>query len=322
MCRILEMTQLTSLVVGCYIHDSWRHFIDALPLLNAAWSHAPQLQQLSLHLPVECLDKVLETTPHLPLLEELHLSIWSISSHPLFCQATLITVATFINRHSPSLIHLTIDIPTPNLDPSPLFLGIGQLPKILGIATELSIQRLDPQGGGPVGKFLTKQSVSLQELRFQFYEPTLGERPTPSSFFSSSIFQVDFPALSSLELGLCYWDRTSEQSLASSIAQYLFKFRHTLTRLTIQGCIISLPIIEAFVSALGEGAVLQELEMHVHYLSSDLLDILSRNLLRLRILDLTYSWLQYRDDVHWDPDLHFRSNNVRSPALVLYTMLG
>ena len=312
--RILEMTQLTSLVVGCYSDDSWRAFIDALPFLDAAWSHAPRLQHLSLHLPVECLDKVLESTPHFPALEELRLTIWSISSHPLLCQATLITVATFINRHSSSLIHLTIDIPTPNLDPSPLFLAIEELPKLLGIATEQSLRRLDPQGG-PVAKFLSKQSISLQELRFQFYDPIFGELPTPSSFFSSSIFQVDFPALSFLELGLCYWDRAFEQSIASSIAQYLFKFRNTLTKLIIQDCIISLPIIQAFVSALGEGAVLQELVMHVHYLSSDLLDLLSHNLPRLRILDLTYSWLQYKDDGRWDPDLRSPSDDVRFPAL-------
>src|SRR5258707_8819031 len=110
--RILEMTQLTSLVVGCYINDSWRAFIDALPFLDAAWSHAPRLQHLSLHLPVECLDKVLETTPHFPALEELRLTIWSISSHLLFCQATLITVATFINLRSSSLMNLTFDRPS------------------------------------------------------------------------------------------------------------------------------------------------------------------------------------------------------------------
>ena len=302
--RVREMTQLTSLVVGCYSIDSWPDFINSMPFLDAAWSHSPRLQNLALHLPVECLGNVLASIPHFPVLEELELSIWSDPekpADPLVYTTTPTMVTTFINRHSASLTRLTIDIR--NLDPSSLFMNIQQLPKLIKLSTEQSLGHLDSSEGGHITNFLSEHRTNLQELKLQFYEPPICTKPTPTSFFSSSVFQVEFPSVTSLNLGICYWDKKSESSLSRSLAQYLFHFRDTLSKLTIRGCILSLPIIEAFASAFGEDSVLRELKMDVHYLSSDLLDVLAHKLPQLRSLDLTYSWLQYKDDARWDADL-------------------
>ena len=299
--RIRAMTQLTSLVVGCYPTDSSRYFMDSRPLWDAAWSHSRRLQNLTLHLPLECFRNVLATIPRFRVLESLSLSIWNGCSDPLVCTSTLAKLAKFINRHSASLTHLTIDIPTSDVDPSPLFYNVEQLPRLIGASIKQPLQDFESDD---IGIFLSKHRINLQELSLEFYESAqTNQRPTPGSFFSNSIFQVGFPSITSLDLGLCYWNKGSESLLAHNLAHYLSKFGNTLSRLTIRGCILSLPIVDAFVSTLEESANLRELKMDVHCLSADLLDVLAHKLPRLRSLDLTYSWFRYKDDGCWDPDL-------------------
>ena len=299
--KINQMTNLTSLTVGCYPSDDWRSFNKATAFLDAAWAHASRLRKLRLDLPLECIHAILSTIPHLHDLEDFHISI-RVESISATHTDTMTSLVTFINFQSSTLIRLAIDIPSLEIDPSPFFFGIQCLPKLVSVAIELPSELLQTQPNKAVDAFLTKHMKSLRDLQVSFNESTYSyNRPTPATFFSSSTFQLSFPSLKILDLGVCFWNFRSDTSLSTELVRYLSKFRHTLTELAISNDTLCFPVIQRIVLLFGGvDTILRCLKIRVHYLSCDLLDLLSRDLPNLHELVLDFNSLRDKDDGRTD----------------------
>jgi len=301
--KVTQMTNLTSLLVGCYPSDNWRSFNRAITFLDAAFTQSSHLQILTLDIPLESMARVFFSTPYFPVLEDLRISVRVESLNKLVHMDAMPEIATFINRQSSNLIRLSIDIFTTGVDPSPLFWSLNKLQKLAMISIGQPVERLQPGHGGTIDVFLGNYAAFIFELGVHFYGPTYTvDWPTPETFFSGPIFQLNFVRLRCLHLGLAYWDEGSQASLAMNLAQYLSKFRSTLTELAITDYDLSLPVVQRLVLALGgDGMVLYRLKMRVRCLSCDLLDLLAYGLPELYELDLNFDSLSYKDNGSW-PD--------------------
>jgi hypothetical protein len=308
---ITQMTNLRSLIVGCYPCDDWLSFNKSVAFLDMAWLHASQLRNLKLDVPLENMERILLTIPHFPVLEDLSISI-RIETTSFIHNNTMSKISAFINQQSSTLIRLAIDISTLKVDQALFFYGLSHLPKLIGVSIGQPIERLRTQPEGALDTFLVQHALSIRELRLYFHGPTdSNERPSPNTFFSSSIFRHDFPSLRLLDLGLSYWDHEYQSSLARNLAQYLNKFRCTLTSLIISDYVLCLPVVQDFVSTLGgKDMILQSLKMHVHYLACDLLDLLALQLPHLSKLDLDFNCLRYKNEGNQHISHHLRSYNV------------
>lgn len=313
---ITQMTNLWSLIVGCYPCDDWRSFNKSVAFLDMAWIHASQLRNLKFDVPLENMERILLTIPHFPVLEDLSISI-RIETTSFIHNNTISKISAFINQQSSTLVRLAIDISTLKVDQALLFYGLSHLPKLIGVSVGQPIERLQPQPEGALDSFLVQHALSIRELKFYFHGPTdIHERPSPNTFFSSSIFRHDFPSLRLLDLGLSYWDHESQMSLARNLAQYLNKFCCTLTTLIISDYVLCLPVVQDLVSTLGgKDMILQSLKMHVHYLSCDLLDLLALQLPHLSELDLDFNSLRYKNEGDQHIIHHLRSYNVGFPII-------
>lgn len=313
------MTNLTSLVVGCYPSDDWQYFNRAITFVDAALSHSSHLQALTLDVPLECMERVFFNTHYFPVLEDLKVSIRIESSNESVHINAMSEIVSFINRQSSTLIRLSIDIPTISVEPSPLFYGLNKLLKLTMVSIGQPVERLQPGQIGSIDVFLDKHAACLHELRVHFYGPTYTfERPTPESFFSSPIFQLDLNLLCHLHLGLAYWGKECQASLAKNLGQYLSRYCCTLTELVITDYDLSLPIVQSLVSALGgSNMILHRLVMRVHYLSCDLLDLLAHGLPKLYELDLNFNLFKHKDDGNWDSRGRVRVNDVRFSNVVV-----
>ncbi len=311
--KVTQMTNLTSLVVGCYPSDDWRSFNRAITFLDAAFTHSSHLQILTLDIPLESMKRVSFTIPCFPVLEDLRISIRIESPKQSVHMDTMSEIAAFINRQSSTLIRLSIDICTTEIDPSPLFWGLNKLQKLTMVSIGRPVERLQPRHGGTIDIFLGKHAAFLCEFRVHFYGPTYTfEWPTPETFFSSPIFQLNFVRLRCLHLGLAYWDEGSQASLAMNLTQYLSKFRSTLTELVITDYDLSLPVVQSLVLALGgDDMVLHRLKMRVRCLSCDLLDLLAYGLPKLYELELNFDSLSCKDNGSWDSRVCVRVYYVR-----------
>lgn len=304
--KINEMTNLTSLTVGCYPSDDWESFNKATAFLDAAWVHASRLRKLRLDLPLECNHAILPTIPHFHDLEDLYILI-RVESISETHTDTLSRLVTFVNLHSSTLVRLAIDVPSLEIDPSPLFFGIQCLPKLVSVAIELPSDLLQTQPNKAVDAFLIKHMMSLRELQVSFSESTYSyDWPTPDTFFSSSTFQLSFPSLKTLDLGVCFWNFQIDTSLSTELVKYLSKFRYTLTELAISNDTLCFPVIQQIVLLFGGAdSVLRSLKIRVHYLSCDLLDLLSRDLPNLHELVLDFNSIRDKDDGHTDDSYHW-----------------
>jgi len=297
LCKVNEMTNLTFLTVGCYPSDDWRLFNKATAFLDAAWEHASRLRQLRLDLPLECIHTVLSTIPYFHDLEDLHISI-RVESISETHTDTMSRLITFINLQSSTLVRMAIDVPSLQIDPSPLFYGINCMPKLMSVAIELPSDLLQIGLNGAVDAFLAKHRASLRGLQVSFNESAYSyNRPTPITFFSCSLFQLSFPSLKTLDLGICYWNFRIDTSLSTELVKYLSKFRCTITELAISNDTLCFPVIQQIVLLFGGAdTILRCLKIRVHYLSCDLLDLLSRDLPRLYELVLDFNSIRDKDD--------------------------
>ncbi|KAF8954893.1 hypothetical protein BDZ97DRAFT_1970003 [Flammula alnicola] len=208
---ISQMTNVTSLPIGCHPPDDWKMFVWAMSFVETAWSaHGSRLRNLTLAIPLETYSDLLSSASmikHHPAAEST--TVWD---------EILLSIVAFINRQARTLSHLSIDTPESGSDTSIPFNTLGR--------------RLQPQIPSGIDKFLKKDADLLQELTLQFYGPSIDEHlPSPSAFFSHPIFRVPLPCLTSLDLGLCQWEK-SIQSLVSVFS--------------------------------GEASVLRSLEMHIY----------------------------------------------------------
>ncbi|KAF8908588.1 hypothetical protein CPB84DRAFT_1843482 [Gymnopilus junonius] len=117
---------------------------------------------------------------------------------------------------------------------------------------------------------------------------------------------VQLTHLMSLDLGLRQWALKYKQGSAERLSNYLHPMAQTLSRLAIHDHILTLHEVKQTVSVVGgRDSWLCDLEMHTHFLSCNLLDLLSRQLPDLHQVDMRFESLTSKDDGNVVPTRNF-----------------
>ena len=100
-----------------------------------------------------------------------------------------------------------------------------------------------------------------------------------------------------LDLGLSQWPRSDRADATDDLVGYVSRVGRSLTRLAVRDCVLTFPQVVSLVSVFSsEPSKLRNLEMHVHFLSCSLLDLLSEQLPMLYRLELQFDSLMSQDD--------------------------
>ncbi|KAJ3510098.1 hypothetical protein NLJ89_g4867 [Agrocybe chaxingu] len=249
---IAELNELTSLALCCYPWDDWRLFKRSAPFVDAAFTaHGSRLRRIALNIPLEGLEGVLLLS--VPALEELHLTlrIVFLTTDP---DTILPSLVDFIHRHSSSLNTLEVDTPKPLVNPSSLYRNLSQLPRLTKLSISHPLERFLSHESTGIDIFLKNNRHTLVELRFHLYHPVAYYPPPPDAFFSHPIFEVAFPLLEVLHLGLCRWSNNSEASVKDNLSRCLASFGNSgsLTKLAILECVLRLEQLQAILFVVGE----------------------------------------------------------------------
>ena len=314
--KITKMTNVTSVIVGCYTLDDCQMFKNASSFLDAAWTHSSQLRTLTLAIPLEAMAHILPSMPKFDVLEELSLTL-RFAYHNSEQDDILTHIAAFANRHASTLTKLSIDTPQPNVDPSSLYQALDLYPRLSSVSIAHPVERLEPQKSTGVDSFLAKRADSLRELKVQLHGPVVDQfPPSPEVLFSHPIFKIPFPHLKVLELGLCQWEKSFQPSVQRHLTQYIAQLSSILSDLVLRGYVFSFPEVHEVVTKIGgDGSTLRSLQLHTHFLSCDLLDLLSRELPNLHSLDLSFNSLSSKDDGSWNHNYYWNGLDVSSSCL-------
>jgi len=318
--RIPKMVNLTTVVVGCYGPDDWRMFKKASAFATAAWTHALRLQSLTLDVPLDVLGHVLSSMPNFSSLQEFKITLRFMGLVPSH-HDLLGKTARFINRHSPTLTSLSVDVINSTINSSPLFQALDTLPLLRSMTLGYPIDRMGPTIPTGIGYFLKKHTRELKELRLQLHGSVIRHQaPSPSVIFQHHIFQQSLPCLTLLDLGLCQWEHDSRRSVRGYLTRYVSGFKGSLTTLIIRDFVFGFSDLRAVVEAIGgQQSILRRFQLHTHYLSCGLLDLLSRSLPNLYHLDLLFDSIVRNDNTaSWYPNAHRLSCRPASTSSPIY----
>ena len=199
------------------------------------------------------------------------------------------TVIPFINNHHDTLESLKLTLVECSSFGTPCLLGLCHFPRLRTFEfyhypiTAISLDHILDTSG--LRHILEIHSSGLGALGLDvLFSGSLTDSRLASERYAREIFQVALPYLKSLKLGTGFfwdWQRTSA---------YLPRFGQSLTTLTLSESDIrfSYSDAKAVADAFSDQGHLQSLDMSVHFLSPDLIDLLAATLPGLHILELGF----------------------------------
>ncbi|KDR72654.1 hypothetical protein GALMADRAFT_73578 [Galerina marginata CBS 339.88] len=312
--HITHMTEVASLTIGCYPSDDVQLFSKATSFVHTAFStHGSRLLSLTLAIPLEAYSNVLHSTAVFGSLEELEITL-RVAYATTDYQKILPLIATFVNQHSGTLKSLSVDTPEAMVDPFQLFSNLHNLPRLRKLCICHPLDRLRPNCPTGIESFLIQHAELLKDFRIRFVGPFKDDPlPSPDDFFLHPILQAQLPNLATLDLGLCQWPKVHKKSVGDNIARYLRPLRKSLSRLAVRDYVLTFPEVESLVTVFScRESRLRSLEMHMYFLSCDLLDLLYKHLPDLYHLELRFDSLLSQDDGTWIANYYWNGYDVTS----------
>ncbi|PPQ64048.1 hypothetical protein CVT24_008860 [Panaeolus cyanescens] len=323
-CKVLlntlpQMTSLTNLTIAyphCDEETDTCVVQKSLQLVNSIWmvpGIAERLVKLELSIPLETFGQATSAVSAFPRLEHLGLIIHApntFTSNPNIVGAATYEMAQFINDKCPNIhsLALTFYSLPDNINPiHPFFTApaLDRLPHLRSFSLKISIINFKLQEC--VSSFLATHASTIRELHIALEGPAGDHHlPHPQPILAHPIFDVSFPYLSSLTLGLVQWNRDTWGSIVIQfLTKYLIRHRSTLRNLRIDEYIFTFEQLSSFMDKLATRCILQSLSLNIqlHSLSSDLLQSLYTSFGHLRSLHLAF-------DYSYEPDRSSESSFI------------
>ena len=293
--RMRHMTELTSLTISCQPFERFK--LATSIATTTLLTHGVRLRNLSLTIPLEYYPGILAAAQSVTTLEHLSVEL-RIAFQTTIFEELFPVLIEFIQRQSNSLQSLSVDTPHPIVDPFQFFRNLGLLPNLKKLSVLHPIDRLQTQYSPGLDIFLASHSSSLEEVSIRFTGFFRhGHQPNPVQFFSHPILRVRLPHLTSLELGLRQWPSTYRYQSAEQLSNYVRPLANSLSSIAIHDRVLTFPEVEKLISVIGgENSHVRSLDVHMYFLSCDLLDLLSRRLPGLVRLNLAFEALTSKDD--------------------------